>query len=174
MKRLLLACMFLLLLVPLAAEEAPRFPSATVYMLGVIEPRDLEIAIYNEEGEELSGDEALLRFEFPSLETWEVTQSLYFRYSSHLSKATVGKLTFSISDLEKDEANRLRTTLELKSENLSTSVENGDTFTTTFPAGAQNDVDIGKLTLKIIKRSEDVFSAGSYSGSFSINYTEES
>jgi hypothetical protein len=174
MKKLLLAGVLLFFVLPLAAEDPPRFPSATVYMQGVIEPKDLEISIYNEAGEELTGEDAILSFEFPNLEEWELTQSLYFKYSSHLAEPTVGKLIFSLTDLEMDEMNRLRTTLELESENFFTSVENGDTFTTRFSAGAQDDVPIGKLTLRIRKRASDVFSAGSYSGSFLINYADGS
>ncbi len=166
--------MLLFFVLPLAAEDPPRLPSATVYMQGVIEPRDLRIFIYNEAGEELTGEDAMLSFEFPNLEEWELTQSLYFRYSSHLADPRVGKLIFLLSDLEKDEMNRLRTTLELESENIFTNVENGNTFSTRFSAGAQDDVAIGKLTLRIRKRTADVFSAGTYSGSFSINYTEGS
>ncbi|MGE4452948.1 MAG: hypothetical protein AB7D92_00310 [Sphaerochaeta sp.] len=174
MKKVFLACILLFFVLPLAAEDPPRFPSATVYMQGVIDQKDLQFAIYNEEGVELGGDEAMLSFEFPNLEEWELSQSLYFRYSSHLASPTMGKLIFSLSDLQMNEMNRLRTTLELESENISTIVENGDTFHTRFPAGAQNDVSIGKLTLIITKRAADVFSAGTYSGSFSINYTEGS
>lgn len=174
MKKVLLACILLFFVLPLAAEDPPRFPSAIVYMQGVIEPRDLRISIYNEAGEELSGEDAMLSFEFPNLEEWELTQSLYFKFSSRLAEATVGKLIFSITDLELDTLNRLRTTLELESESFFTSVENGNTFNTRFPAGAQEDVPIGKLTIRIRKRAADVFSAGNYSGSFFINYTEGS
>lgn len=118
MKKLLLACILLFFVLPLSAEDPPRFPSATVYMQGVIESRDLAFSIYNEAGEELSGEDAMLSFEFPNLEEWELTQSLYFKFSSHLAEPTVGKLIFSISDLEMNEMNRLRTTLELESENF--------------------------------------------------------
>ena len=174
MKKLLAISLLLLLLLPLGAEDMPKFPAATVYLVGVIQPKDLAIAIYNEAGEELTREDALLSFEFPNLEEWEVSQALYFRYSSHLSKQKAGKLIFEIGNLSLDDANALRTTLELSSESLLTFVENGDTFHTTFPAGPQNDVPIGKLTVKIRKRADDIFSAGTYAGSFSINYTEGS
>nr|WP_319473312.1 hypothetical protein [uncultured Sphaerochaeta sp.] len=74
MKKVFLACMLLFFVLPLAAEEPPRFPRATVYMQGVIEPRDLRITIYNEVGEELSGEDAILSFEFPNLEEWELEE----------------------------------------------------------------------------------------------------
>lgn len=174
MKKLLVILLLFVLLLPLGAEEMPKFSAATVYLVGEIKPKDLVIRIYNEAGEELTREDALLNFEFPNLEEWEVSQALYFRYSSHLAKQKAGRLIFAIDDLALDDYNRLWTTLELTSENLLTFVENGNTFHTTFPAGPQDDVPIGKLTVKLRKRAEDVFSAGTYAGSFMINYTEGS
>ena len=174
MKKLLSIVLLIILLLPLGAGEMPKFPAATVYLVGEIKPKDLAIRIYNEAGEELTREDALLSFIFPNLEEWEVSQSIYFRYSSHLVRQKAGKLIFRIGDLFLDDVNALRTTLELTSENLLTFVENGDTFHTTFPVGPQDDVPIGKLTVKLRKRAEDVFSAGMYAGSFMINYTEGS
>ncbi|MDD3424416.1 hypothetical protein [Sphaerochaeta sp.] len=174
MKKLLSIVLLIILFLPLGAEEMPKFPAATVYLVGEIKPKDLAIRIYNEAGEELTREDALLSFVFPNIEEWEVSQSIYFRYSSHLAKQKAGKLIFQIGDLSLDDVNSLRTSLELTSENLLTFVENGDTFHTTFPAGPQDDVPIGKLTVKLRKRAEDVFSAGTYAGSFMINYTEGS
>ncbi|MDD3456659.1 hypothetical protein [Sphaerochaeta sp.] len=174
MKKLLAIVLLIPLFLPLVADEMPKFPAATVYLVGEIKPKDLAIRIYNEAGEELTREDALLSFVFPNIEEWEVSQSIYFRYSSHLAKQKAGKLIFQIGDLSLDDVNSLRTSLELTSENLLTFVENGDTFHTTFPAGPQDDVPIGKLTVKLRKRAEDVFSAGTYAGSFMINYTEGS
>lgn len=174
MKKLLSIVLLIILFLPLGAEEMPKFPAATVYLVGEIKPKDLAIRIYNEAGEELTREDALLSFVFPNIEEWEVSQSIYFRYSSHLAKQKAGKLIFQIGDLSLDDVNSLLTSLELTSENLLTFVENGDTFHTTFPAGPQDDVPIGKLTVKLRKRAEDVFSAGMYAGSFMINYTEGS
>lgn len=174
MKKLLSIVLLIILFLPLGAEEMPKFPAATVYLVGEIKPKDLAIRIYNEAGEELTREDAMLSFVFPNIEEWEVSQYIYFRYSSHLAKQKAGKLIFQIGDLSLDDVNSLRTSLELTSENLLTFVENGDTFHTTFPAGPQDDVPIGKLTVKLRKRAEDVFSAGTYAGSFMINYTEGS
>jgi hypothetical protein len=73
-----------------------------------------------------------------------------------------------------DEVNTLSTSLELTSESLMTRVENGNAFNTTFLPGLQSDTPIGKLTVRLNKRADDVFSAGTYAGSFTINYTEGS
>ena len=174
MKKLIAFLLASLMLLPLVAQELPRFPSATVRLVGVIEPKDLEIFIYNEAGDQLTAEEAFMNFEFPAVEEWEVEHSLHLKYSSHLATQRVGKLIFEASDLEMDEANRLRTTLELVSEDRMTRVENGDTFRTTFLGGAQQEVPIGRLTVRIRKRAEDVFSAGAYAGAFSITYSEGS
>lgn len=174
MKKLLGILLILLgLMIPLSAGESP-FPAATVYLVGRIEAKDLRIAVFNEEGEELSREDALLSFEFPNLEEWEVSRSLYFKYSAHLPRQTAGRLIFEVVNLVLDDVNTLSTTLELASENLMTRVENGNTFNTTFLPGAQTDVPIGKLTVKLNKRVDDVFTAGTYAGSFTINYTEGS
>ena len=174
MKKLVAIFLTSLILLPLIAQDLPKFPSASVKLVGVIQPRDLRISIYNEAGDVLSPEEAFMTFEFPAVEEWEVEHSLFFRYSSHLPTQRVGKLIFEVTDLEMNEMNRLRTSLELTSENLLTRVENGDTFRTTFLNGAQDEVPIGKLTVRIRKRAEDVFSAGAYAGAFSINYSEGS
>ncbi|MGE4583917.1 MAG: hypothetical protein AB7C91_04655 [Sphaerochaeta sp.] len=174
MRKLLILSLMLCLWFPLFAEDAPKFPKATVYLVGVIEPKDLEISIYNEEGDQLTAEDAQLVFDFPNLEEWEVTKSLYFKYSAHLTKQTVGKLIFEVADLSLDDANTLRTSLELASENLLTRVENGNTFNTTFLAGNQENVAMGKLTVRVQKRADDVYTAGTYAGSFTINYTEGS
>jgi len=174
MRKLFAILLATCILFPLSAQELPRFPSASVRLVGVIQPRDLQISVYNEAGDMLTPEEAFMNFEFPALEEWEVERSLFFRYSSHLSAQKVGKLIFELTDVAMNEMNRLRTTIELTSEHRMTSVENGDTFRTTFLGGAQDEVPIGKLTVRIRKRAEDVFSAGTYAGAFSINYTEGS
>ena len=161
------------MIAPLSAAESP-FPAATVYLVGQIEAKDLRIAVFNEEGVELSSEDALLSFEFPNLEEWEVSRSLYFKYSSNLPNQSAGRLIFEVGALALDEVNTLSTNLELTSENLMTRVENGNTFNTTFLPGAQTDVPIGKLTVKLNKRADDVFTAGTYAGSFTINYNEGS
>ncbi len=174
MRRLLLFVLLIILLLPLAADETAEFPSATVYMQGVIEPQDLVISIFDETGQELGSDNTVISIEFPSTEQWEVTCTLYFKYTAKLASATVGKLTFVPSDLIMDELNQLPVSIELTSENIYSKVENANTFNTTFLAGSQDDVAIGHLTLRITKQSSDVFSSGLYTGSFSINYTEGS
>lgn len=161
------------MITPLSAAESP-FPAATVYLVGQIEAKDLRIAVFNEEGMELSSEDALLSFEFPNLEEWEVSQSLYFKYSSNLPYQSAGRLIFEVGNLALDEVNTLSTNLELTSESLMTRVENGNAFNTTFLPGAQSEVPIGKLTVRLNKRADDVFTAGTYAGSFTINYTEGS
>lgn len=174
MKKLLGFLLILLsLITPLSAAESP-FPAATVYLVGQIESKDLKVAVYNEEGVELSSEDALLSFEFPNLEEWEVSHSLYFKYSSNLPYQSAGRLIFEIGNLAMDEVNTLSTSLELTSESLMTRVENGNAFNTTFLPGLQSDTPIGKLTVRLNKRADDVFSAGTYAGSFTINYTEGS
>jgi len=53
-----------------------------------------------------------------------------------------------------------------------TRVEGGNTFFITFLPGSQKERDIGKLTIKVKKEVNDIFTAGSYRGSFSVNYTD--
>jgi hypothetical protein len=74
--------------------------------------------------------------------------------------------------MQLDEENTLSTSLELESEHPMTRVEGGNTFFITFLPGSQKERDIGKLTIKVKKEVNDIFTAGSYRGSFSVNYTD--
>ena len=76
MKKLLAIVLLILLLLPLGADEMPKFPAATVYLVGEIKPKDLAIRIYNEAGEELTREDALLSFVFPNLEEKSVNPSI--------------------------------------------------------------------------------------------------
>lgn len=176
MKKVLGIILHMMMLLPLIGADSsmPKYSAVTVYMSGVIEPQDLSIIILNENGDELESDAALISFEFPNLEEWEVSQTLYFQYSSRLLKQRSGKLIFRVEDLALDEVNVLKTDLELVSENRMTTIENGNTFNTVFLPGVQQNVPIGKLVVKIRKRSADVFSTGVYKGTFTIDYTEGS
>lgn len=174
MRRMALVLLiFTIALLPLAAaDDLPRFPSATVKLVGVIQPRDLQIIITNEQGVELTAEDALMEFEFPPLEQWEVSQSLRFSYSSHLAKRKTGKLSFQIEDINQGKADSLRISLELRADDRNTVVENGNTFNTTFLEGLQDKTEMGTLTVKIRKRAEDIYSAGTYGGAFLMSYTE--
>lgn len=173
MKRVIVTICFALLLLPLMADAPTNsFTPATVVLSGVIQPKDLSISIYNEVGELVTVDTAFLNFEFPALEEWQVSRSLSFKYSSQLSKQTSGILSFEVGSLTLDDQNTLRPTVELVSNDRNTRIENGTSFATTFLAGYQEDVPIGTLTVRVEKRAADIFTAGAYSGNFSINYTE--
>ena len=156
-----------------AAEVVSISPNqAVVYLKGIIGSVSTEINAFDEFGEELDQDTAILTFDFPSTEVWEVSKAIHFKYTSNLSTGTYGRLSFVISDLQLNEANTLRTSLELASEHLMTRVEGGNTFSITFLPGSQIDRNIGKLTVKVNKEANDIFTAGSYTGSFSVNYTD--
>ena len=49
-----------------AVQDMPGFPSATLKMIGTINPRDLEIIVTNEADLELTSDDAVMEFDFPS------------------------------------------------------------------------------------------------------------
>jgi len=172
-----LLIIFLLLVLPvsfLLADDMPRFSPATVKLIGTINPRDLEIIVTNEADLELTSDDAVMEFIFPSLEQWEVSQSLNFYYSSHLAIEKKGTLSFQVDDLNLDKNNSLRISLELyNNNNANTRVEpSGSSFFVTFKEGVQNRTPIGTLTVKIRKNASDIYSAGMYRGFFSMNYTE--
>jgi hypothetical protein len=172
---LIISLLFILPLSLAAAEDMPRtFTPAVVKMIGTINPRDVEIIVTNEAGAELTADDALMEFDFPALEQWEVSQSLNFYYSSHLAKNKEGRLSFQIDDLEMDEYNALRVGLELyHNNNANTRVDpSGNTFVVTFQEGPQEKTAIGTLTVRIRKSAQDIYSAGTYRGYFSMNYTE--
>ncbi|MDA3833078.1 MAG: hypothetical protein PF495_06735, partial [Spirochaetales bacterium] len=174
MKKLLGVILLLSISLSLFASEAVSISpnQAVVYLKGVIVSKSTTITAYDEYGTELDQDTAILAFDFPATEVWEVSKSIHFKYTSNLSTGTYGRLSFSISDLQLNEANTLRTSLELASEHLMTRVEGGNTFSITFLPGTQNDREIGKLTIKVNKEANDLFTAGSYKGSFSVNYTD--
>lgn len=174
MKKLLGVILVLSISLSLFASEAvSNLPNqATVYLKGVIGSTSTQINVFDEYGVELDQDSAILTFDFPSTEAWEFSKSIHFKYTSNLSTATYGKLRFEVSDLQLNEVNTLRTSLELGSEDLMTRVEGGNTFTITFRPGSQKDREIGKLTVKIQKQADDIFTAGSYKGSFSVIYTD--
>lgn len=158
-----------------AVEDMPRtFSPAVVKMVGTISPRDIEIVVTNEADLELTSDDAVMEFIFPSQEQWEVSQSLNFYYSSHLAIEKKGTLSFQVDDLNLDKNNSLRISLELyNNNNANTRVEpNGSSFFVTFKEGVQNRTPIGTLTVKIRKNASDIYSAGMYRGFFSMNYTE--
>ena len=174
MKKLLGVILLLTISFSLFASDAVSVSTnkAVVYMKGLIGSVSTQIKAYDEFGVELDQDTALLTFDFPATEAWEVSKTIHFKYTSNLPTGTYGKLSFAIADLQLNEANTLRTSLELTSEHLMTRVEGGDTFTITFLPGSQKDRDIGKLTVKVNKQANDIFTAGSYKGSFSVNYTD--
>jgi len=153
----------------------PRtFTPAIVKLTGTISPRDVEIIITNEADVELTSDDAVMVFDFPALEQWEVSQSLNFYYSSHLANEKKGTLSFQIDDLGMDQDNSLRVTLELyDNNNAGTQVDpSGTAFNVTFKDKLQDKTPIGTLTVKIRKAASDIYSAGTYRGFFSMNYTE--
>ena len=174
MKKLLGVILLLSISFSLFASDAVSVSpnKAVVYMKGLIESVSTKINAYDEFGVELDQDTTLLTFDFPSTEVWEVSKSIHFKYTSNLPTGTYGKLSFVIADLQLNEDNTLRTSLELESEHLMTRVEGGNTFTITFLPGTQKDRDIGKLTVRVNKQANDIFTAGSYRGSFSVNYTD--
>jgi hypothetical protein len=167
-----------LLCAPLfASSPLPKseIEPVTVRMIGVIQPRDVEIVITDEAGTELTSGEGLLVFDFPALEQWDVTQSLRFSYSSHLASNKRGYLSFQFDEFSSDDNDSLRVSLELKSDDrYNTRVENGNTFNTLFVAGYQDTTPMGTLTVRIQKNINDIYTAGLYSGVISMTYTEES
>ncbi len=170
-----LLIIFLLLVSPvffLAANDMPGFPSATLKMIGTINPRDAEIIITNEEGIELTAEDAILTFDFPATEQWEVSQSLYFYYSSNLSQNKSGKLTFQIDDFSMSPTNSLRINLEVEDYNSTNPDPSGSSFNIFFENGPRKMKEIGKLTVRIRKNVTDIYSAGMYYGYFSMNYID--
>ncbi len=156
-----------------AADAVTISPNqAVVYLKGQIGSISTKISAYDEFGEELDQDSAILTFDFPATEVWEVSKSIHFKYTSNLPTGTYGRLSFAMADLQLNEANTLRTTLELASEHIMTRVDGANTFSITFLPGVQVDREIGKLTVKVSKGVNDVYTAGSYRGSFSVNYTD--
>ncbi|NLO61748.1 MAG: hypothetical protein GX104_11815, partial [Spirochaetales bacterium] len=113
----ILSLLFIPLLSLVAVEDMPRFSPATVKLVGMINPRDLEIIVTNEADVELTSDDAVMEFIFPSQEQWEVSQSLNFYYSSHLAIEKKGTLSFQVDDLNLDKNNSLRISLELYNNN---------------------------------------------------------
>lgn len=174
MKKLLGVILLLSISLSLFSAEAVSISpnQAVVYLKGLIGSVSTKINAYDESGTELDQDTAMLTFDFPATEAWEVSKSIHFKYTSNLATGTYGRLSFAISDLQLNEANTLRTSLELASEHLMTRVEGGNTFTITFLPGSQIDREIGKLTVKVSKQTNDLFTSGSYRGSFSVNYTD--
>jgi len=156
---LILSLLFILPLSLVAVEDMPRFSPATVKLIGTINPRDIEIVVTNEADMELTADDAVMEFIFPSLEQWEVSQSLNFYYSSHLAIEKKGTLSFQVDDLNLDKNNSLRISLELyNNNNANTRVEpNGSSFFVTFKEGVQNRTPIGTLTVKIRKNASDIY-----------------
>jgi hypothetical protein len=156
-----------------ASEAVSISPNqAVVYLKGLIGSISTTINAYDEFGVELDQDTAVLTFDFPTTEVWEVSKSIHFKYTSNLPTGSYGRLTFVVSDLQLNEINTLRTSLELASEHVMTRVGGDNTFSITFLPGAQKDRDIGKLTIKVNKGANDIFTAGSYRGSFSVIYTD--
>ncbi|MFA6682007.1 MAG: hypothetical protein WCS35_08230 [Sphaerochaeta sp.] len=174
MKKLLGVIIGISICFSLFAAEAVSISQnkAVVYLKGLIGSVPTEINAFDEFGKELDQDTAMLTFDFPATDAWEVSKSIHFKYTSNLTTGTYGRLSFVISDLQLNESNTLRTSLELASEHHMTRVEGGNTFTITFLPGSQIDRNIGKLTVKVNKEANDIFTAGSYSGSFSVNYTD--
>ena len=159
---------------PLSASDAISISpnQAVVYLKGMIGSISTTINAFDELGVELDQDNAILTFDFPATEVWEVSKSIHFKYTSNLPTGTYGRLSFEISDLQLNDTDTLRTSLELASEHLMTRVEGGNTFSITFLPGSQINREIGKLTIKVNKQADDIFTAGSYTGSFSVNYTD--
>jgi len=174
MKKILGVILVLSISFSLFASDAVSISpnQAVVYLKGLIGSVSTTINVFDELGEELDQDTAILTFDFPATDVWEVSKAVHFKYTSNLPTGTYGRLSFTISDLQLNESNILRTSLELVSEHLMTRVEGGNTFTITFLPGSQKDVNIGKLTVKVNKEANDIFIAGSYKGSFSVNYTD--
>ena len=174
MKKLLGVILLITISFSLFASDAVYISpnQAVVYMKGMIGSVSTKINAFNEFGEQLDENTAILTFDFPATEVWEVSQTVHFKYTSNLATGTYGRLSFGISDLQLNEANTLRTSLELSSEHLMTRVEGGNTFSITFLPGSQDERDIGKVTDKVAKKAEDIFTSGSYKGSFSVTYTD--
>ena len=171
MKKLFGLFFFLLLCFTLSAVEN-TLPKATVYLYGQIKPVETKIIVKNEVGEELEGNDLALDFDFPATSEWTVSRKLSFYYSSHLASAATGKLTFTVSNLENEGLNSLLTTFILVPASSFDTYTEGTSFITTFLSGYQEEVKIGDLTLRVQKTANDIFTAGVYSGSFSINYTD--
>ncbi|WP_320129164.1 hypothetical protein [uncultured Sphaerochaeta sp.] len=172
MKKYILGFCLLILSVSLGAENLVS--NATVSLKASIAVQDISIDMYYENGvkqdEEFDG---LLSFEFPATDTWQVEQSVYFTYSSNVATTSRGVLSFTISPLKKNDGNILNTSIKLESENVMTSIRDGNSFNIGFLTGPQTKVAIGKLTVVVSKTSSQVFSSGLYSGSITLTFTNE-
>jgi hypothetical protein len=161
----LLAFSFSLFAISLPSE-------AVVSLNGTVTIQDVTIDMYYDTGIKEEGSEGSLVFVFPSTDTWQVEQSVSFKYSSNLTEEGRGSLSFSVTPLQKNETNQLNTSLVLTGSDQS-SVMDGNTFTIGFLSGLQEDIDIGTLTVFVTKTSSDIFASGLYTGSISISYTNE-
>ena len=171
MKKYIVGFCLLILSVSLGAENLVS--NATVLLKASISVQDISIDMYYENGQKQEGIEGFLSFEFPATDTWQVEQSVYFTYSSNLAKTSRGVLGFTISPLKKNDGNILNTSIELESENLMTSIRDGNSFNIGFLSGPQTKVAIGKLTVVVSKTASQVFSSGLYSGSITLTFTNE-
>lgn len=176
MKKELLIIFLIALLFPFSvtAAQEPSKGQAVVKMTGYIDPDDLTIIVTDEQGNSLSTDNPSLRFDFPAEESWVVSQSVLFSYSSNMMNTRRGRLSFQLDTMSGGDAHQLAVSFELASADChNVRIENGDTFVMTFLPGQQRERAIGSLTIRISKQAEDIFSAGTYSGAFSLIYIEE-
>jgi hypothetical protein len=173
MKRVALAFMLLFLGYTLFSSGTEAI--ATLELMTTISVTDVTIDMYYDDGTKEETSSGSLEFVLPSdQDSWEVEESVYFRYSSNLAEQKRGSLTFSVTPLQMDSDNVLDTSIELESEDLMTLVRDETTFNIGFLDGPQEDVDIGELTVVVSKGSSDVLVAGLYTGSITITYTSES
>jgi hypothetical protein len=176
MKKLLIHILIILLL-PLGlfgfAPIMPGLPTqAMVKMIGVIPPREIQIFVTDDLGNELSAEDAVLNFDFPETEEWEVSQSIRFYYSSHLPKEKIGWLAFRIEDMDFENRDALQVSLELESSNSQVTESVKDTFQIVFEETAQDNAPIGRLTVRIQKKANAYFSPGPFTGLLSMSYIE--
>jgi hypothetical protein len=146
---------------------------AIVKLNGAVSVKDIVIDMYYENGFKQDDAIGALSFVFPSTNTWEVEQSVYFKYSSNLASVANGTLSFSITSLEKNNQNILKTDLKLSSDNSSVLVRDGNTLDITFPTGLKEDVDLATLTVVITKTSTDVYATGIYTGLITLSYVSQ-
>lgn len=170
MRKLLIVPMLLLPLALHAAVTSSDLPDAvTARLNGTIAEDDISIAFTDESGITEKGNDINLVFDFPvDQDAWEITHTLLLSYSGNLMNAKSARVSFDVSPLKHDDDNVVDTSISLTSEGDNISVD-GDSFVLDVPAGYQNSVNFGMLSITVKKGEGQKLAAGSYNGSVVVN-----
>ncbi len=162
-----------MLMIPMALHAAvtsANLPDAvTARLNGTIVEDDISISFTDEAGVTENGNDINLVFDFPvDQDSWEITHTLLLSYSGNLMNAKSARISFDVSPLKHDDDNVVDTSISLASEGDNISVD-GDSFVLEVPAGYQNGVAFGTLSITVKKDEDQKLTAGSYNGSVVVN-----